>query len=49
MQDETKKVSFNEDNNELIEASPPPPPTKIVDNENDKFYHLIIGNKIKSN
>jgi hypothetical protein len=46
MQDETKKVSFNEDNNELIEASPPLP-TKIVDNENNKLYHLLL--EIKSN
>ena len=40
-QDEPKKVSFNEDKNELIEAGP----TKMV--ENDKFYHLLL--EIKSN
>jgi hypothetical protein len=45
MQDEHKKVSFNEDNNELIEASPPP--NKIIENENDKLYHLLL--EIKSN
>jgi len=43
MQEEPKKVSFNEGNNELIEAIP----NKIIGNDNDKFYHLLL--EIKSN
>ena len=45
MQEEPKKVSFNEDNNELFEAIP----NKIIgnDNDNDKFYNLLM--EIKSN
>ena len=43
MQEEPKKVSFNEDNNELFEAIP----NKIIGNDNDKFYNLLM--EIKSN